>query len=374
MPKFLVSGAAAGGKREPRFVDARTVEEARDAAIAAGLSDVIVHDDELGAALRERAQEELPEFARDDASRELELRRPSGAQELVWKALKANAILLAACVVRISWTILSGKPFGAVDGLAAALLLWLAWSIWSGVTPALLYRRIIRSSALARYDDVLAAIARMRRTPRATRSSTLAFDLDFREATILAAQNRLDDGLKVVARWKESTELQPGMYDGRLASIYHGARRFDLSADAQRRSLAAAPRETSRQIDLAMTLALRLSEFDEAAALLDEAERGALSENAVPWARLTRGLILLGRGAPAEAVKPLEEALRLLEQKNESPLFWLISAWTLNSLAIAVARCGDKAAAKKLAERARPLLEMHRESAMIEASDAALAG
>jgi tetratricopeptide (TPR) repeat protein len=372
--KFLVSGAAAGGKREPRFVEADSVDAARNAARAAGLDDVIVHDDETAAALRERSQAELPEFPRDDPERELKLRRPSGARELIWNALKANALVLAACVGRLAWTILHGQPFTALDAVAGLLLGWLSWSLYSGIVPALLYRRIIRASALARYDEVLALIPRMRATARARRSSTLVFDLDFREATILAAQGRLDDALKLCARWRESKELQSGLYDGRLASIYHAARRFDRSADAQRRSLAPAPREASRQIDLAMTLALRLERYDEASELLDEAERGALSENEVPWARLARGAVLLGRGAPEAAVKPLEEALLLLEAKNESPLFWLISAWTLNTLAIALARCGDKDAARRIAARARPLLERHGESAMIAAADAALAG
>lgn len=371
MPRFLVSGLAADGAREPRFIEAETVTGARDAALAAGLSEVVVHDDEFSATLRDQARAELPQFPRNDPARELRLKRPAPARDLVWNAIKSRAIFLTAIIAWLAWIIVRGPPFRATDGFAVAALVLFCWSLYVALAPSLLYRRILHATALARHDEVLALVARMRRAPRTARTKTLDSDLDFREATMLAVKGRLDAGVARVAKWKDA--LQPGHYEGRLASLYQAAKRHDLAAQTQRDALAATPGRATSQIDLATTLALRLGRYDEADALLAQAEAGALSETALPWARMCRGAIEIGRGDPAAAVAPLAEALRAFEGKYESPLYWVVTAWTLNLLAIALAQTGDKTAARVLAERARPILELHREADMIAACDAALA-
>jgi Flp pilus assembly protein TadD len=369
MPEYLLSGTGPDGRRTTERVDADSAEEALADLGGRGFSDIVLHTDEVQAAIGGHAR------VADSVS-------PAEYVALGRSGPVGRWLIRARRVVTDNWLILllagglfvarrlTGDPLGFVDllcliGLAVPFVFPTIGSLLTGLAGMLPgaagaeeYARLTRAGAHARWDEVL------ERLPRLSGQAP-AFDLAFWRGRALAATGRLDEGLRVVAPYANGRRIPEWMYWSLVAELYGFAKRHDDQIAAHERACELSPDNATVRLDLGLTLVRYRGDTRRGRQMLEAAKALPVSDTtrfAVSW---LEGVLALESGEAAAAREHLERALAEMGPVRASPLSMPMDARLRASLAVALARLGETAAGLREFRRGEAFLRAHQSDDLI---------
>lgn len=350
--EYILSAKNAAGKQITERVDAASADAAVETLRRRGLSEIVLHTDDVGAVYTQQSKVEQHISPKDYVG----FRRPRGYPGRVafvarkiyaqnWKWDLGFLIVLAAR----RWT---DAPWGLLDYSAIGLLLLpLAWASASQVsTPGLVYRRFLELVAWGRWDEVLQESERLQgRLPER--------EIRWHRAKALAGLGGLAQGLEVVAPLASDPDAPQWLYFSRLSDVYAVANDWEAALTSMEKALAIAPDNATILIDVAMSLLQRQRDLPRARQLLEQARTHALSDVLAPVAEAAEGILLLEERKPDQARLKLEAGLASLNKfLAASPLMGALLDRFRAYLALALAALGDRTAAEREFRLAEPRL------------------
>ena len=350
--EYILSARNALGKQVTERVDAASADAAVEALRRRGLSEIVLHTDEVGAVYTQQSKIEKHISPKDYLS----FRQPRGylgrvafvarkMYALNWKWDLGFLVVLAAR----RWM---DAPWGMLDYSAIGLLLLpLAWASVSQVsTPGLAYHKFLELVAWGRWEEVLQESERLQgRLPER--------EIRWHRAKALAGLGRLAEALEAVAPLASDPDLPRWLYFSRLAEVQATAQDWEAALTSVEQALAIAPDNATILIDLAMSLLQRQRDLPRARQLLERARAHALSDVLAPAADAAEGILLLEERKPDRAREKLEAGLAGLQKFSAaSPLVGALLDRLRAYLALALAGQGEHAAADREFRLAEPRL------------------
>ena len=366
MPKYLLSGTDAHGRRRTEAVSARSADEATDRFRARGFADVTLHSDEVVGHLFD------PEHLKHLTPRDyLTLGRVSRAEFLYrltvklyrsqwWLFLPVLALVVGRRVLDVPWETL--------DTFATAFLFFPPVLVLFGelFSPSRKFERVMSFNAWARWGDMLNALPSIRGILPAPHYA-------FYEAKALAGLGRLDEALEVVQPFADDRRTPAWLYWGQLADVFHTARLGDRAIECSEKAAEHAPDNPTVLLDLAMSLLRYRRDTVRAKPLLERARAHAISDLIHPFLLMAEGIVALEEGRPQAARELLEEAARLAEPLRHSTALMGTAIDRIHTyLTLACAAAGDRAAAEAHYRIAEPRLRAFQTTDLIERCELAL--
>ncbi|HEV7226117.1 MAG TPA: hypothetical protein VGN42_25645 [Pirellulales bacterium] len=350
--EYILSAKNEAGKQITERVDAASADAAVETLRRRGLSEIVLHTDDVGAVYTQQSKIEQHISPKDY----LGFRQPRGylgrvafvarntyAPNWKWK-LGILVVLTARRWMDSTW--------GAPDYLAIGILLApLAWAFVSQVsTPVLRYHKFFELVAWGRWSEVLQESDRLQgRLPER--------EIRWQRAKALAGLGRLAEGLEFVAPLASDPDAPRWLYFSRLSDVYAAANDWEAALTSLEKASAIAPGNATILIDLAMSLLTRQRDLPRARQLLEQARAHALSDALAPAAAAVEGVLLLEEHKPDQARVKLEAGMAGLNKfRAASPLMGALLDRFRAYLALALAAVGDRAAAEREFRLAEPRL------------------
>lgn len=365
MPFFLFEAVDAAGNPVADAVDAATAQDAHARLVMTGHRDIRLLSDQTTAAMHADLGAMSPEDRQRMAAARVRQMHARSLWRSHWAALmdlvRPSRYALAAAAVLAVYQAWHGHWLSAIP-LALYVchpLLGLLWSLFRLDS----YRQLQTAMVHGRWTESLRLIARLRRQgkPRA-----LIMDLDFREAQV---RIRLGDPvgrhLDYLARWKSELPREPGLFDSRLAGVYLAIGDYEKYREAARTSLAAAPGDASRLIELAMAEA-RFGSLAEARKLLERVDVKVVTGLAGTYRQWVEAVIALNSGESAKAEVLLALcATQVAELVRRLPMAEAWQAMLAGQHSLALARLGRREEAARIPAAVWPLLQLHADPAFL---------
>lgn len=253
---------------------------------------------------------------------------------------------------------------------AGLLIVYLAWFVWATI-PSVLYWQAQEASAWCRWSEVERWMQWLARWKRWFNIPFPEHELLFRTATAMAGQGRLEEALRMVEKLLDSSEIAPGFYQTRLASLYFATKDFKRAAQLQEQARTLNP-SASSTIDLALTLARCMGDWQSAKVLLDDIDMEQLNPLAKLFVYYCRGIIAHEEKDYNETCRCLETALMLGKDQFGSPLMKSVIAGALAYYSLGLAGLGRMSDAKRCFDLARPLLVAREETRLLALCNSAL--
>ena len=348
MARYLYEFIDGNGVRGVDFVDAKGVGEARlliaETVGQRQLRTGTLLDDDLTAQLRQGRQG-VADIAPDVLARiEDGIRHGGGAWLVFREALKANRWFIALGFVAMASGVAAQLTWLTMGG--GLLLLALATIFAVGRLRSRHYNALLKAGALGDWPLVLKLARQLARA--AAKSPQLAFDLDARRGTALAATGHLSEAVTLISRW-HLRDVQPkGIYWSRLALVYHAGRDYRQFVACMRRSFAESRQAVWARIDFALALARLGEEPGEAIELLRHEDLDAQPEATARFVLWARGMALLRAGDPLGAEAALAPAVKSFAAQAGNPAVWGALALCTAALAAAMAENGRRDEARQL--------------------------
>ena len=352
--EYILSAKNAAGKQITERVDAASADAAVETLRRRGLSEIVLHTDDVGAVHTQ--QSKLEKYL--SPKQYLSFRQPRGYLGRVafdvrkiysWKwYLPLLVVVAARCWMDAPWRLLDYLVIGLFIGL---LLLPLAAAfVIEANAREVSYHKFIELVAWGRWDEVLRESERLQgRLPER--------EIRWHRAKALAGLGRLAEGLEFVAPLASDPDLPRWLYLTRLSEVHATAKDWDAAIGLHEKALAIAPDNATIMIDLAMTLLARQRDLPRTRQLLEQARKHALSEVLAPAAEAAEGMLLFEEHKPDQAREKLEAALAGLQQfRAASPLMGALIDRYRAYLALALAALGEHAAAEREFRLAEPRL------------------
>ncbi|WP_435018106.1 hypothetical protein TA3x_000051 [Tundrisphaera sp. TA3] len=353
MAEYLLTGRDPGGKKMTVRIDADSADEAVRIAGEDGLSEIVLHTDDVGARYtRQSAVEEVISPRDFMKFRDLPPRL-------------AGFLIVAGSLYRRSWVLYLAEagllllrrtkeiPWGWFDWILVGLLLFpaafaLASQLFRGAAGR--YNDLIEAASWGRWEEVLGRVDGLQ-------GPVPAEELAFRKARALVGLGRVDEAMAVILPFGDGAAMPEWMFLSRMPEIYRPAHLPEAAKAATDRSVELAPDNATVLLDAAQAYAWHIHDPRRASELLAQARRHAISDLAQPFAARIEGLIRLEEGRPREAIPLLEEASRKLHAfRHASALIPLVLDLIHSDLALAHAGCGDIEAARRHFRAALPRL------------------
>lgn len=378
MKVFLFSATAPDGRKVHERIAAAGLDQARYTLEIRRYRDIEFLTDENAADIQRfaAAGTGVPEADPEvwTAEAEVESHRRQGVAAKVWWAFKQHAFIFGALAL---WNLLAwrgGPPYGWLDwlGFAATPLYGLVFV--KLVTPMILFQLILEAAVWHDWKNLRRLIAGARWLRKFTVTGIPDLELDIREATALAAEGRLAEGLALMERHRGRADLAEYLFLSRLAGLYDAAGQYGRGLALMEESAAKGPGGVSEWIDVAMVRIRRLHDAAGARAALARLEDKEVPALAQAVRLIVEGLILVEERDHERAVEYFRAGLEKLEVAAGNPLVLALIAEARAGTVIALARLGRKAAARKLLAGERPLLAARKETDLLARCDAALAG
>jgi len=302
MLKYQLSGTDAQGQRNTITIHAADSQDAFTRMEAQGYSDIVLHTDDVAAAITQMMPQELDECEASDfvtAADEVEFRFLSNWGfffHLTRKLYVQWWWTSLICVAILGNKLISDRPFSIWDTIWVVLLLLpLALGVHSAVF-----------SKTRKYDQMLEALhwgrwQEVHRLAPALRGHIPDLELDIRIATALAGQGKLSEGLRMLAPYAELADVPKWMYYARLTEVYLAAQQPEEALKCQEQSYAIAPDNSTVALDLAMGLLKNQVDTPRAQKLIEDVESQHLSDVVQIFVGLAKSLLYLNQGQYREA-------------------------------------------------------------------------
>lgn len=342
------------------LIDATSAEDALEKLQAAGLTDIELHDEPSVAAQRidrlgldEKESVRLAQF-------ELRVRKALGLATVLAEVARRAWLWITIVSAVMLWALLAQHP--VVVGIGALLLgLTFGLPAW-GFRHAQRYDGLLRAFSVGDWARSEELIQALRRTAQ---PENVRFDLDTREATIRASQGNVAQALADVEHWRAGLAASsPGLFEARVAEVYHAAGDYQGFLREMRKAHEALPTDPSRQLDLALAEA-RLGDPSVAHDFLENVHSAALPVHGRPFIHWTRGFIALRRGDQS-AQSELGQAVAGFLEYEANPAVWSALGLCAGAYALALARDGRFEKAKEILERVSSILMAHGDKPLIE--------
>jgi len=344
------------GKRAAGHIEAASVAEARERLVAAGHSDVVIHDDDFMADQRTMSEKELG-FSRPVAIEMLVKRNPT-ALALMAYAARQNGLTLAV-------------SFGLLAIFAVFGATWWAWAIVGSVTAYLVYmiaragyvqwlqNEIYRSFWAADWKRSELLATRLRRSSLVATLDSAKLELDARIAACRVMSGRAEDGYRMLEPWAAHPN-----YRVKKATLRYYAHDFMGALAIHEEIFADTGMDTAR-IDLAQNLARYADDDRRATELLDGLDPAKIVPAQAAFVGLGRGVLALKSGANEEALRHLATAMEVFQEMAANPLAWGSVSICSGYLAVALARAGDRDKARAFLAPLRAIVERHAEPRLL---------
>lgn len=366
MPKYLLSGTDARGRRRTEAVSARTADEATRRFQARGFADVTLHSDEVIGHLFQ------PDLLQHLTPRDyLTLGRVSRTEflfRLIVKLYRGMWWLFLPVVALVVGRRVLDVPWEALDTCAVAFLFFPPVLVLFGevFSPSRKFERAMSFNAWARWGDMLNALPGVRAVVPAPQYA-------FYEAKGLAGLGRLDEALEAVQPFADDSRTPAWLYWGQLADVFHTAKLADRAIACAEKAVEHAPDNPTVLLDLAMSLLRYRRDTARALPLLERARAHEISDLIHPFLLMAEGVLALEEGRPEAARGLLEEAARLAEPLRHTTALMGTAIDRIHTyLTLACAAVGDQAAAEAHYRIAEPRLRAFQTNDLIERCELAL--
>ncbi len=366
MPKLLYSATAADGQRLEGYVDADSLAAAREQLLGRGLRDVVLHEDlsiarSNAAELRGLSEKHLQALAR----LRLKVMQAPGLRPLIAEVVRRHWfwMLVDAALIGYGWY--SGSFWWVAAG-GIGLALPFALTVW-GFRHTDRYLRMIEAYSVGRWDEASALIEQLRSV--SADKPVMAFDLDIRVGCLLARQGQLEQALRTLEPWRARLVEQHGMFENRIASVYHAAGDEAGFVRLMEEALAAAPAEPSRQLDTALAHA-RFGDVERATALLGALDASLLPPHGDGFVHWAHGLCQRRRGE-AQAVQTLSQAVGAFLAWHQQPAVWTALAMATADHALALAAAARHQEARRGLDHVSSIVRAHAQKPMLRQLHAA---
>jgi tetratricopeptide (TPR) repeat protein len=366
MPKYLLTGTDARGRRRTEAVTARTADDATQRFRDRGFADVTLHSDEVHGHLFDPAT--LEHLTPRDY---LTLGRVSRSEflfRLIVKLYRGQWWLFLPVVALVVGRRALDVPWDALDTFAVAFLFFPPVLVLGGelFSPSRRFERVMSLHAWARWDDMLRALPGIRGILPATQYA-------FYEAKALAGLGRLDEAIEAVQPFADDPRTPGWLYWGQLADVFHLARLPDRAIACTEKAVEHAPDNPTVLLDMAMSLLSYRREIGRVRPLLDRIRSHEISDIVHPFVLMAEGVLALEEGRPEAARELLEEAARLATPLRHGTALMGTAIDRIHTyLTLACAAVGDHAAAEAHYRIAEPRLRAFQTAHLIERCEQAL--
>lgn len=357
--KILYSGTDDKNNFKNGYIDAETTVHALEQLKAAGLSNIIIHNEPTSA---DRRQDLIglndKELARR-AALEIKARSGNAALAVFIESCRNNIGLIVAGLLFFAFGI--GMNDNVSIFIGSLLLLYIPVAVLWNRKDARLYNNILASYARGEWSKASKLIKKMKKS---IPHSSLAFDLDARMAYIEAVQGNFDDAIKLISKWQlRMSNENPGLYESRLSSIYFANKDYSKLLECIRLAHTKCPESAINTLDLAFA-EVRYGNIETAKHLLNDISVHILPVFAIPFLNLTKGVIAL-KTCRAEATGLLTEAQSSFIENNNNPVVWPILAVCSAYLAQSLHRDGRCNEAMALVKQYMPILKVHADEMLL---------
>ncbi|MFZ6781218.1 hypothetical protein ACO0LD_30655 [Undibacterium sp. Ji83W] len=351
-------------------VEASSIEDAYDKLEKQGFRDIRVIDSKETAVNLDNADSRLR--LRLSADHALQLQKQSSLAVRLTMLYAHNAGIWGPLLV---WWAIANAMRGSqsVAALIPVMLFvaHLIWFIWA-TTPLVLYDRALDAGTWRRWADMERTMRFIARWKSWFKTPFPEHEIIFRLATAEAGQGRLEAALARAAVLKNDQTLAPGFYEGRLASVYFAAGKFQEVAITQQAARKINP-GAANTVDLAVTLVRRLDNTKGAALLMAEIEDAKLSDLQQVIVLYCQGLIRLKNDEAKEALDLLTRAMELSKDFGSPSMKYFVVEIQAH-LALALCACKRHQEAIPHFSASRPFLEIWKDTDLLRLCDLAQAG
>lgn len=367
MPFFLYEAVDAAGNPVADAVDAATAQDAHARLVMSGHRDIRLLSDQTTAAMHADLAAMSPQERQRMAAARIRQMHARSLWQSHWAALmdmvRPVRFALAAALVLAVYQAWHGHWLSAIPLMLYVChpLLGLLWSLFRLDS----YRQLQTAMVHGRWTESLRLIERLRRRGR---SRALIMDLDFREAQVrIRLGEPADRHLQYLTRWQSELPREKGLFESRLAGLYLAIGDYEHYRAAARASLAGAPGDASRLIELAMAEA-RFGSLAEARRLLERVDAKVVTGLAATYRQWVEAVIALnsGEAAKAEVMLALCTA-QVAELVRRLPMAEAWQAVLAGQRSLTLARSGRRDEAAALLAGPWPLLQLHADPGLLAA-------
>jgi tetratricopeptide (TPR) repeat protein len=353
LPHLLYSATTPNGQKKHGYIEAASVERAREILSSQGLTEIRFNRDAAVSMHRtdlehagEKEAERLAEF-------ELKMLRKPSLATFLREVVRQNKWLIISGMALIAWGLYRGTQTSWLVG-AFSLLIGFGVPLWN-YRKSNLYTNFLRASSLGQWKEVQLLLEKLRRH---VKDDNILFDLAIREAQVKALQGQIPDEMSVFDKWKDEIEKNsPGLFQNRVAAIYHCAGNYPAFIANMKAASMAAPSNQSFLLDLALAEA-RVGNQENAMQILDGIDADLLPSVGTPFLDWANGILALRRNDPS-AYAHLARAVDGFMEYANNPVAWTGLALCSGAYALALAREGKPDQARSVIKQVWPILKLY---------------
>ncbi len=357
MVHLLYTANDANGQSVNGFVEAVGPQAAKEALQAKGYQDIAFHQDATSAqdpaVLAAMSAQEVSQLAQF----KLQVMQKPGLMT-VWKeVLRRSRIGLLVDAALLGWGIWSHNCIVVAASLGLSVFPF-ALSAWkfrhSGD-----YSALLRAHAIGDWAGLERLAARLQGIGR--QKPSLAMDVAFPRAAVVAKQDGLQAAIASVDAWKPKNASEVPRFEARLASVYAAAGDRQGYVDAMQRAYDASNNDPSRAADLALAHA-RFGDVMKARALLEGVDLSLIPSFGTGFILWTQGLCQSRLGQP-DAAQTLGRAVAAFLKLANLSTAWTALAFCTADHCIALALDGQRDQARKELSNVWPIVKAHADAA-----------
>lgn len=284
---------------------------------------------------------------------EVAMRLKPSFSAFILHVLKINQVVIIIGLCLTVWGLFEFNAyligFGLILGLSMPLL-----SIWNyRVVNA--YDKLLRAFSCGRTAEALRQIEYLKPHMKQTE---MAFDLDIRLASLNSTPDNIDEEIMKLEKWRSEFEnTTPGMFESRVAGVYHHAGKYDEFVNLMRDAFFRSSQSSTLILDLVLAEA-RLGDLEKAEMLINKVKTEELPIHAEPFLNWAKGVIAFRKGTPNYEEK-LAAAVTGFLNISESPAVWVSLAVCIGDYALYVRDDDSIRTAKELIKNVWDVLRYH---------------
>lgn len=359
MKKILYSGRSQDGRQRTGFVDAVSNNEAIAVLKKKGVVDITLHDDAFTALRRDDLENLSEKQIEMIANFEIKSRYNPDSMKMFLEVVWGKSFWILLWAGYLVWMWYEESYILLTFGLALALVAPILFVLTGRHGKN--YKKLQIACVFGQWEQALGLINKLRRH---LKQPDMAFDLDIRQACIIAKKCTLNEALAFIEYWKNPmNEIFPGIFEARVAEIYYAGGEYGEFLNKMRAANAASPQSPTTRLDLALAEA-RFGNTKRTDELLKKLRIEEVPPIGLPYIDWAKG-VAAKRNKNMKAATYLNSAISQMMQFNENPATWAALALCVGDLAAASNDCGNKEMAKDLVCKVWDILKVHCDSNLL---------
>jgi tetratricopeptide (TPR) repeat protein len=277
MPKFTYTATNQDGGFVTQRIEAPTLDAARARLEAQGFVSITFREDQLSTALRSKLKETYRQYTDKDPSTAKIGRPVISLWGAIFYSCKKGIVFWGPLLIWNLFSFKEGRPFSIWDWLGFGLMIFfLLFFTWI-VIPEIVHKRLLQAFKWHRWTEMRECIRFIRAIKLVGWVPIAKAELDFREASALAFEGKLDRAIALVKRHEGGS--QKYTYFSRLSDLYEAGGDYEKMIDCRRTALQHANGSPVAQLYLAAGLLRRQRKTTEAREILKQIEESKLADS-----------------------------------------------------------------------------------------------